>query len=241
MKKINTLFISGFTKTYKYYGNIRGIEYFSIIKNKTPYEKLKHDIYYLYSTISKKGFWDVKQEIETPNINKSYFIHSDDSSILGNKIIKDNKVIGKDCINRNYPDLVFLAFSGEQLVGQTRINVGYNYSYIHNLRIHPHYRRNKISSHLTYFLNSEFFKNLQNKQLYSHDDARDGNGERIKIYEKYGKRYTVNKFNGNLEMIFTSNDYINKYLNVYLKDEDLKIYNALKPVIKKSSLAAAFM
>lgn len=42
-------------------------------------------------------------------------------------------------------------------------------------------------------------------------------------------------------MIFTSNDYINKYLNVCLKDEDLKIYNALKPVIKKSSLAAAFM
>ena len=68
---------------------------------------------------------------------------------------------------------------------------------------------------------------------------------KISNYHKILKISTIQvknlEFNGNLEMIFTSNDYINKYLNVYLKDEDLKIYNALKPVIKKSSLAAAFM
>jgi len=216
MKKINKLFFSGFEKMYKYYGNINGIDYFSIIKNKTPYKKIKHDIYYQCSTISKKGLWDVNHEIETANINKSYFLHNDGyDSILGNKIIKDEHY-KKDCVNRNNPDFLFLAFSGEQLVGQTRINVGYNYSYIHNLRVHPHYRRNKISSHLTYFLYSEFFKNSQNNKLYSHDDARDGNGERIKIYEKYGRQYTGNKFNGCLEMIFTSNDYKNKCLNVYI-------------------------
>jgi ribosomal protein S18 acetylase RimI-like enzyme len=217
--EFNALVSSGIekilNKTCKYYGKFDSNTYFSISIEPTPYEKLEHDSKYILSTLFNKGLWHVNEEKETHHITKQDFLH-DDSSILGEKIVT-KKLSFDDCTNRNNPNLMFLAFNKNQLIGQTRVNIGYDHSYVNNLRVHYDYRSQRIASHLMYFLYSELFNNLKIKKFNSHDAAKAIDGTKINVYEQHGRVYTGRQFRENPEMVFDSDAYYNVYLNNYLK------------------------